>query len=155
MSLLNRIFGGSDDEEEDDGPSPKDIIEFRLNLSDQHTHRRVLITYDDGTTEKLYYDKSEQDNGVRTYYEISDWEGTKTYRTSWYDGHDNYGIEYEYEQVKEVVVENVRSFEILKETSYSYQGRYEDKKKREDYEYHEERYETEVLHDPAEDDEDE
>lgn len=157
MGLLSKLLGGSDepetDEEEETGPQPDDKLTVRFNLSSDHVHKKVEVTYDDGTTETLYYDKYEEEDGKRVYMKIVDAEGAKTYN-SWRGDYDEYGIDYEYEQVKEIVVQNVRSFGIQEEYTYTYYGEHETTMKREDYERYDRHYDdVEVIEDPAEGDE--
>lgn len=121
MGILSRIFGSGQDE---DGPDPEEPVDVKFHLEDEHPLKRVKITYDDGTTEKISYSRCFDNGETRQYKDISDTETSRKYRKH-HGSLSGYEINYEYEPVKEVVVENVRSFEVIRDSSYTYFGTHE------------------------------
>jgi len=153
MGLLDRLWWSPEDqesekeesEEQEDGPRPNQMVDFRIHIEQTRPEYRVKITYADGSTEKVTFDDYEESNGVRTYKRITDWEGTRTYKSHNTPERHMYGLNYQYEQVKEIVVENVRSFEILRELEETYTGTYEESLKYRYFKEHYKNYDVEVI----------
>lgn len=105
----------TDETEEDTEPSPDAWVTFTVKVETTQALQRVKVHYADGSDETIEYDICEESNGVRYYKEMDSYAGERTYK-SWRKNHSRvYEVVFDYKPAKQVVIENVKSFEPLVE----------------------------------------